>query len=93
MTATTLPDVAVADASEENPWARAWRRLKRRKGAMVGLVIVVLLVLVAILAPWVAPDDPIATSWSLVRKPPSWAHWLGTDEVGRDILSRGLTST
>ena len=45
MTATTLPDVALADASEENPWARAWRRLKRRKGAMVGLVIVVLLVL------------------------------------------------
>ena len=88
MTATVLPDVAVADASEENPWARAWRRLKRRKGAMVGLVIVVLLVLVAILAPWVAPYDPIATSWSLVRKPPSWAHWLGTDEVGRDILSR-----
>ena len=88
MTATALPDVALADASEENPWARAWRRLKRRKGAMVGLVIVALLVLVAILAPWVAPYDPIATSWSLVRKPPSWAHWLGTDEVGRDILSR-----
>ena len=88
MTATALPEVAVRDASEENPWARAWRRLKRRKGAMVGLVIVALLVLVAILAPWVAPYDPIATSWSLVRKPPSWAHWLGTDEVGRDVLSR-----
>jgi len=88
MTATALPDVAVRDASEENPWARAWRRLKRRKGAMVGLVIVALLVLVAVFAPWVAPYDPIATSWSLVRKPPSWAHWLGTDEVGRDVLSR-----
>ena len=88
MSATTLPDVAVADATEENPWARAWRRLQRRRGAMVGLVVVALLVLVAVLAPWVAPYDPIATSWSLVRKAPSWAHWLGTDEVGRDILSR-----
>ena len=88
MTATALPDVTVADATEENPWARAWRRLKRRKGAMVGLVIVALLVVVAVFAPWVAPYDPIATSWSLVRKPPSWSHWLGTDEVGRDVLSR-----
>ena len=77
-----------ADATEENPWARAWRRLKRRKGAMVGLVVVVLFVLLAVFAPLIAPYDPIATSWSAVRKPPSWAHWLGTDEVGRDVLSR-----
>jgi peptide/nickel transport system permease protein len=88
MTASALPDVAVADASEENPWARAWRRLKRRKGAMAGLVVVALFVLVAVFAPLVAPYDPIATSWSAVRKPPSWEHWLGTDEVGRDVLSR-----
>ena len=88
MTASTLPDIAAADASEENPWARAWRRLKRRKGAMAGLVVVALFVLVAVFAPLVAPYDPIATSWSAVRKPPSWEHWLGTDEVGRDVLSR-----
>ena len=55
---------------------------------MAGLVVVVLFVLVAVFAPLVAPYDPIATSWSAVRKPPSWAHWLGTDEVGRDVLSR-----
>ena len=40
------------------------------------------------LAPWIAPYDPTAQSWTLVRKPPSWLHWLGTDEVGRDTLSR-----
>ena len=39
--------------------------------------------LVAILAPLISPYDPIATSFTQVRKPPSWAHWLGTDEVGR----------
>jgi len=88
MTAATLPTIMAADATEENPWARAWRRLKRRKGAMVGLVIVTLFVLLAVFAPLIVPYDPIATSWSAVRKPPSWAHWLGTDEVGRDILSR-----
>jgi peptide/nickel transport system permease protein len=87
MTAVTVP-VAAATAQEENPWARAWRRLKRRKGAMVALVVVVLLILVAVLAPWIAPYDPTKTSFTMVRKAPSWVHWLGTDEVGRDILSR-----
>ena len=48
MTAAMLPAVVTADATEENPWARAWRRLKRRKGAMVGLVVVVLFVLLAV---------------------------------------------
>jgi len=75
-------------AREENPWARAWRRLRRRKGALVGLAVVMLFIVLALLAPWVAPYDPVATSWSLVRKAPSWAHWFGTDEVGRDVLSR-----
>jgi peptide/nickel transport system permease protein len=87
MTAVTLPPVA-ATAQEENPWARAWRRLKRRKGAMVALVVVVLLILIAVLAPLIAPYDPTKTSFTMVRKAPSWAHWFGTDEVGRDILSR-----
>jgi peptide/nickel transport system permease protein len=80
MTVTALPAPTAGDAREENPWARAWRRLRRRKGAMF--------VLVAAAAPLIAPYDPTATSWSAVRKPPSWAHWLGTDEVGRDVLSR-----
>jgi peptide/nickel transport system permease protein len=45
-------------------------------------------VLLAIFAPWIAPHDPIATSWSAIRKSPSAAHWFGTDEIGRDVLSR-----
>ena len=90
MTVTALPAQAAATAQEENPWARAWRRLKRRKGAMAALVVVVILILLAVLAPWIAPYDPTATSFSTVRKPPSWAHWFGTDEVGRDVLSRIL---
>ena len=90
MTVTALPQQAAATAQEENPWARAWRRLKRRKGAMAALVVVVILILLAVLAPWIAPYDPTATSFTTVRKPPSWAHWFGTDEVGRDVLSRIL---
>ena len=90
MTVTALPPQAAAPLQEENPWARAWRRLKRRKGAMAALVVVVALILLAVLAPWIAPYDPTATSFTTVRKPPSWAHWFGTDEVGRDVLSRIL---
>jgi peptide/nickel transport system permease protein len=88
MTAATLPAETTSSAREESPWTRAWRRLKRRKGAMAALVVVVLLILIAVLAPWVAPYDPTATSFATVRKAPSWAHWFGTDEVGRDVLSR-----
>jgi peptide/nickel transport system permease protein len=54
----------------------------------VGLVIVLGFVVAALAAPWIAPADPNATSWSAVRKAPSWAHPFGTDDLGRDMLSR-----
>ncbi len=47
----------------------------------------------ALFAPWIAPYDPIATSWSAIRKAPSAAHWFGTDEIGRDVLSRVVWGT
>jgi peptide/nickel transport system permease protein len=65
-----------------------WRRLARRPPAVVGLVIVLGFVVAALAAPWIAPADPNATSWSAVRKAPSWAHPFGTDDLGRDMLSR-----
>jgi peptide/nickel transport system permease protein len=72
----------------ESPGRRALRRLVHRKGAMIALGVIVLIILVAIFAPLIAPYDPARQSWSAVRKAPSAAHWFGTDEVGRDILSR-----
>jgi peptide/nickel transport system permease protein len=85
MSATTAPVVLERG---ESPGRRALRRFLRHKLAMFGLVVVVAFVLVALLAPWIAPYDPIETSWSRIRKPPSWAHPFGTDENGRDVLSR-----
>jgi peptide/nickel transport system permease protein len=64
------------------------RRLARRRAAVFGLVVVGTMVLLALLAPWVAPYDPLATSFAMVRKAPGASHWFGTDEVGRDLLSR-----
>jgi len=75
------------------PWRLALRRLLRRKAAMVGLAVVLFFVALALLAPWIAPHDPVATSWGAVRKAPSAAYWFGTDELGRDVLSRVVWGT
>jgi peptide/nickel transport system permease protein len=72
----------------ESPAGRAWRRLKARVPAMVGLVMIVCLVVLAVFAPEIAAYDVIKQNYLLVRKAPSAAHWFGTDEVGRDILTR-----
>ncbi|WP_050424830.1 ABC transporter permease [Bradyrhizobium tropiciagri] len=90
MTDTTLGTSASLAAAEtlESPARRAWRRLIRRKGAVLGLVVTALFILLAVFAPLIVPYDPIATSWSLVRKAPSLQHWFGTDELGRDVLAR-----
>src|SRR5258706_5331748 len=79
--------------AEMTPASRALRRLTRRRGAMVGLGIVIFFVLIALLAPWIAPYDPLETSWSAVRKAPSLAYLFGTDEIGRDVLSRVIWGT
>ena len=73
---------------EQTPGRRALRRLLRRRTAVFGLVVVVLMALLALFAPWIAPFDPLAKSFAMVRKAPSAAHWFGTDEVGRDLLAR-----
>jgi len=89
MTEATLGAIQVAAADElESPTRRALRRLFRRKGAVVGLVVIATFIVLALFAPLIAPYDPLATSWTLVRKPPSALHWFGTDDLGRDILSR-----
>jgi peptide/nickel transport system permease protein len=89
MTIATADIALAAEAdSLESPSRRALRRLLRRRGAVVGLVVIAAFVLLAIFAPLVSPYDPIATNWALVRKPASAAHWFGTDELGRDILTR-----
>jgi peptide/nickel transport system permease protein len=72
----------------ESPARRAMRRLFKRKGAVVGLAVIAAFIFIAVFAPLVSPYDPVATSWSLVRKPPSAQHWFGTDDLGRDILAR-----
>ena len=86
MTADTL-DTGSADAGQR-PWRLALSRLMRRRAALTGLAVVVFFIALALAAPLVAPYDPLATDWRAVRKPPSSQHLFGTDELGRDVLSR-----
>jgi len=92
MTAETLGpggDAAILEAeTAEAPWQRAVRQLAQRRMAIAGLAVVLFFVAVAILAPLISPYNPVATSWSAVRKPPSLLHLFGTDEIGRDVLAR-----
>ena len=79
---------AVAPAPPLARRAPAARRLVRRPAAAAAGLIVAAFVALAIAAPLVAPYSPVATDYLGVRKAPSAAHLLGTDEVGRDVLSR-----
>ena len=83
----------VAPPTPAGPWRRAWRKLRRRRSALLGLAIVIGFVLMAVFAGLIAPLDPIATDWGAIRKAPSAAHWFGTDEIGRDVLSRVVWGT
>ncbi len=69
-------------------YADAWRRLRRHRSAMVGLAIVGALTIVALLAPLLAPTDPFTQDLDARLLPPSRLHWLGTDDLGRDLLTR-----
>ncbi|WPD18233.1 ABC transporter permease [Thermaerobacter composti] len=91
---TPVPDPGgqgIAPAAGTSPapgWRRTVRRFVRHRLATLGAAVVVLLGLVALLAPVLAPYDPEEPDYGAVLQPPSVAHPLGTDELGRDILSR-----
>ncbi len=65
-----------------------WLRFKRNKLALFGMSVLIILILVAIFAPFIAPHDPIKTDVYNTRADPSWNHLLGTDQLGRDTLTR-----
>ncbi|MDP1941106.1 MAG: ABC transporter permease subunit, partial [Gallionella sp.] len=71
-----------------------WGYFRGNKGAVAGLCVVVAVLLMALFAPWLAPYEPNLTDNRVFLQPPAWqaggtsAHWLGTDAIGRDILSR-----
>jgi peptide/nickel transport system permease protein len=79
-----------AAARSESPFVQGLRRLRRSTTALVGVAIVSLLLVVAIFADVLAPASPTASDQTRTFQPPSWEHPLGTDQLGRDMLSRAI---
>ncbi|WP_206338546.1 ABC transporter permease [Antarcticimicrobium sediminis] len=73
---------------ERKPQSRVWKKFRSHKSAVLGGILVAFFVAIAVLAPVLPVPDPTATDWASVRKAPSAAHLFGTDEIGRDVLSR-----
>lgn len=96
MSSTTLPNRAPAPAlsllptKQRSLWGDAWRRLLRNRLSIVGLTITALLLFVALFGPLLAPYSYTEQNLQQVAKLPSADHWLGTDEIGRDLFSRVL---
>ena len=65
-----------------------WYRFSRNRLAMAGSIVVILLFVVSFLAPWISPYDPGEINLQIVLTAPSRSHLLGTDQLGRDVLSR-----
>lgn len=79
--------------ASRSQWKLMLSRFKKNKRALVGFWMVVFCVVVALFAHWVAPYDPIEQNMEIMLEGPSWSHPLGTDEFGRDILSRIIHGT
>lgn len=74
----------------ESPWRIVWRRLRKNKLAMVGLFIILAMTFAAIFAPFLTPFERDKTNLANTNAPPDSEHLLGTDSLGRDILTRLL---
>lgn len=76
----------------EEPRLKVLRRLfsRERPATLAAALVVALFIAVALAAPWIAPYDPLAQSFLRINQYPSAEHWLGTDQFGRDVLSRLL---
>ena len=90
--AGVTPDPLTASPARSQ-WWHSWQRFKRYRPGVVALGFIILLVLLAIFAPLVAPYNPNAVETSLRGAAPSGEHWLGNDDIGRDILSRIIYGT
>jgi oligopeptide transport system permease protein len=84
----TVEAAAGAPIRQASLWRDAWHRYVRNRAAVAAGVVFVLLVLFCLVYPLVSPHDPDAVDFSRARENPSWSHLLGTDQFGRDLLTR-----
>ncbi|MDP2699675.1 ABC transporter permease subunit [Thalassospira sp.] len=93
-TLKTTAESADIHAAPPTPFQEFWQYFRRNRGALVGLIVIGVILFVAAFAQYIAPYDPITQDRTAFLKPPFWMegadprYWLGTDAVGRDIMSR-----
>jgi peptide/nickel transport system permease protein len=83
----TTIDTQIADAPPSH-LRKAWNFARRNPMGAFGIGIIVIFIIIAVLAPWLAPHDAYLMDSSVILAPPSATHWMGTDEFGRDVMSR-----
>lgn len=81
-------DISNLKRKKSSQMSLVWSRFKKNKLALVGFIIVSIVIFIAIFAPLLTPYNPLDTDPFNRLKPPSAEHWLGTDELGRDVLTR-----
>jgi peptide/nickel transport system permease protein len=88
------PDTAALVSDDilatRGPLALTLDFLRRQPVGSIGMALVLIFGLAGIFADWIAPYNPTANDFAAMTEAPNWAHWLGTDQLGRDILSRIL---
>ena len=89
-TAPHTPLRAAAPVRIRNPWQDAWRRLLRNRAAVVALAVILIYGVAALAAPWLAPYDYAAQDLDHTTQGPTALHWMGTDQLGRDVFARLL---
>ncbi|MEE9416133.1 MAG: ABC transporter permease [Acidimicrobiales bacterium] len=89
MSEATGDDLVEGKSQEHRSlWGDVWRQFRRHRGALVGLTILTLIVAGTILGPFIWPEDPFEITVSNANKSPTWAHPMGTDQLGRDVMAR-----
>lgn len=89
-----MSSMTLTASKPKTPLQEFWHYFCQNRGAVIGLIFISIVLFVAIFAPWVAPFDPIAQNRSALLLPPAWMdggnadYLLGTDDIGRDMLSR-----
>jgi peptide/nickel transport system permease protein len=92
----SLESESLSTLTEETPWKVIWKRFRKHKLAVTGMVVITLIALACFLAPLYAPYHPVRdilrdeNGQILRNDPPSRAHLMGTDNVGRDVFTRLL---
>ena len=77
----------------QSQWRIVWRQLRRNKAAMIGATLIAFEIFLALTAPWIVPFDPYKQNPRAALQAPSREHWFGTDDTGRDLMSRVIYGT